>query len=284
MDGLNIHRHQPRPWYTGVEDKLIATYRRHMEQLTVLGDQIKALVTQISNMCGHNENGSRNPFAEHRTHGRQHHAQAHAHRRVSRFKLDIPELQGCFQPKEFIVTEKIEKINKKKLTREAVDIRSQSVVDEEDRFIEEDCSVDWASPPIYDTYPDEEVSSIHQVDFLGVDAILSKTFNQSCDEIYGTETTFLSKGEGVFVSFLGILMACGKSKAQDKSTQKRGIWGFHHKHRGTSMMRNATLILGCSLVLILRNDKWNELTGHPKDCGKDNLNSGRILSNLGRMM
>jgi hypothetical protein len=26
MDGLNIRRHQPRPWYTGVEDKLIATY------------------------------------------------------------------------------------------------------------------------------------------------------------------------------------------------------------------------------------------------------------------
>jgi hypothetical protein len=57
------------------------------------------------------------------------------------------------------------------------------------------------------------MSSIHQVDFLGVDAILSKTFNQSCDEIYGVETTFLSNGEGVFVSFLGILMACGKSKA-----------------------------------------------------------------------
>jgi hypothetical protein len=42
MDGLNIRRRQPRPWYTGAEDKLIAAYRRHMEQLTVLGDQIKA--------------------------------------------------------------------------------------------------------------------------------------------------------------------------------------------------------------------------------------------------
>jgi hypothetical protein len=38
MDDLNIRRHQPRPWYMGVEDKLIATYQRHMEQLTVLGD------------------------------------------------------------------------------------------------------------------------------------------------------------------------------------------------------------------------------------------------------
>jgi hypothetical protein len=191
----------------GVDNKLIAAYRRHMEQLTVLGDQIKALVTQISNMCGHNENGSRNSFAECGTHERQHHAQAHAHRRVSRFKLDIPEFQGCFQPKEFLVIEKIEKINKKKVLKEAAEIKSQSVDEEEDRFIEEDCSVDWASPPIYNTYLDEDVSSIHQVDFLGVVAILSKTFNQSCDEIYGAEITFLSKSEGVFVSSLGILMA-----------------------------------------------------------------------------
>jgi hypothetical protein len=113
MDGPNIRPRQPRPWYTGADDKLIAAYRRHMKQLTVLGDQIKALVTQISNICGHNENGSRNPFAERGTHRRQHHAQAHAHRWVSRFKLDILEFQGCFQPKEFLVTEKIEKNQQK---------------------------------------------------------------------------------------------------------------------------------------------------------------------------
>ena len=38
-------------------------------------------------------------------------------------------------------------------------------------------------------------------------------FNQSYDEIYKAETTFLSKSEGVFASTLGILMACGKGKA-----------------------------------------------------------------------
>jgi hypothetical protein len=110
--------------------------------------------------------------------------------------------------------------------REAAEIRSQSVVEKEDRFIEEDCLVDWASQPIYDTYPDEDVSSIHQVDFLGVDAILSKTFNQSCDEIYGAETTFLSKSKRVFVSSLGILMAYGKGETQekhDKFTWQSGV-------------------------------------------------------------
>jgi hypothetical protein len=93
---------------------------------------------------------------------------------------------------------------------------AQSVEGEGDEFIEEDCSVDWSSPPIYDTYPDEEVSSIHQVDFFGVDAILSKTFNQSCDEIYGTETAFLSESEWVFVSYLGIFMAYEKGEVQEK--------------------------------------------------------------------
>ena len=203
------------------------------------------------------------------------------------FKLDKPEFQGCLQPEEFLVTEKLEKIDKKKVPREVAEIRSQSVVEEKDEFIKEDCSVDWASSPIYDTYPNEGVSFIHQVDFLGVDAIFSRTFNQSIDEIYGAETTFLLKSEGVFVNSLGILMAYGKGEAQEKhvkSTRKSDVWGFHDKHRGMSMMKSATFIMGCGLLVILRNGEWNELTGHPKDRGKDSSNSERILSNLGRMI
>jgi hypothetical protein len=61
----------------------------------VLGDQTKALNTRISNMCGYNVSGSRNPFAECGTHGCQHHAQAHAYQQVNMFKLDKPEFQGC---------------------------------------------------------------------------------------------------------------------------------------------------------------------------------------------
>jgi hypothetical protein len=120
------------------------------------------------------------------------------------------------------------------------------------------------------------VSSLHQVDFLGVDAILSKTFNQSCDEIYGAETTFLSKSEGAFVSSLGILMAYRKGKAQnkhDKSTWQSGVWGFHNKHQGMSMMKSVTFIMGCGLVVILRKGEWNELIGHPKNRGKNKSNS-----------
>jgi hypothetical protein len=160
-------------------------------------------------------------------------------------------------------------------------------VEEEGGFIGKDCSVNWASPPIYDNYPNEEVSFIHQVDFLGVDAILSRTFNQSIDENYGAETTFLSKSEGVYMNSLGIPMAYGKGEAQEKhikSTWKSGVWGFHDKHRGMLMMKSITFIMGCGLVVILRNQEWNKLTELPKDRGKENLNLRRILSNQGRMM
>jgi hypothetical protein len=70
-------------------------------------------------------------------------------------------------------------------------------------------------------------------------------------------------------------MAYGKGEAQekhDKSTQQSGVWGFHDKYQSMSMMKSITFIIGCGLVVILRNGEWNELTWHPKDHRKDNPN------------
>jgi hypothetical protein len=39
------------------------------------------------------------------------------------------------------------------------------------------------------------------------------------------------------------------------------------------MMKSIMFIMRCGLVVILRNGEWNELTGHPKDHGKDSPNS-----------
>ena len=90
MDGLNIHRRQPRPWYMGAGDKFITEYQQHMEeQFTILGDKIKALTTQVSNMGGHNGNGSKDPSAEHGTHRCQHRAQAQANQWENKLKLNI---------------------------------------------------------------------------------------------------------------------------------------------------------------------------------------------------
>jgi hypothetical protein len=157
-----------------VREEPPATYQAHSEaQFTSLREQIAALTKLLSIGGGQDrrrhipspheseeddarvEDEDGNPFAERGVHRHEPLVQAQANRWESSFKLDIPEFQGCFQPKEFLVTEKIETINKKKVPREAVEIRSQSVVEKEDRFIEEDCLVDWASPPIYDTYPNK---------------------------------------------------------------------------------------------------------------------------------
>jgi hypothetical protein len=182
----------------------------------------------------------------------------------------------------------------KKVPREAAKIMHQSVVDEEDGFIAEYCSVDWISPPIYDIYPNEEellekvnlldthhvfdkspedkafdlsVAPINYIDFIGVDAILSNSSNQIGDEIY---------------------MAGERREERDNVDKldfwQTNVWGNQDYHHRLPMIRGIKCILGCCLVLILRRGDWNELTGHPKDRGKDNSNSRRILSNLGRMM
>jgi hypothetical protein len=123
---------------------------------------------------------------------------------------------------------------------------------------------------------DFSVEPIDYVDFIGIDAILSNYSSQNCDEIYMVEEAFLSKIERVFVSSLGILMACGKGEAQEKHnkfTWQSGVWGFHDKHQGMSMMKSVTFIMGRGLAVKLRRDDWNELTGHPKDRGRDRPNS-----------
>jgi hypothetical protein len=77
--------------------------------------------------------------------------------------------------------------------------------------------------------------------------------------------------------FLNIFMARGREKEQGKNDKSevfpRDVWGFPYNHQGNPMIRNVMLILGCYLVFILRKGEWNKLTGYPKDCGKNQLNS-----------
>jgi hypothetical protein len=104
---------------------------------------------------------------------------------------------------------------------------------------------------VLDESPKREVFDL-EVDFLGVDALVSKTFNQSCDEIYGADTAFLSKSETVFVSTLGIFMACGKGKAREKhgkSTRQGEVQGHQHNRRSLLMIRGITYTMGCGLVV-----------------------------------
>ena len=122
------------------------------EQFAALEDQLETSLTQISNVYGHNGNRSRNPYAERRKHGRQHHAQAYATRWVDGFKLDILEFQGDLQPKEFM--DQVAAVGEVLDFKDVPEDRWVSLVAA--KLIDEDLSVDWVSPPIYDIYPNEE--------------------------------------------------------------------------------------------------------------------------------
>ena len=98
----NDYRRQPRPQFAVAEGKTKAETQQYKEdQFRALEDQREALPTQISNLYRHNGNGSRNPFAERRTHECQHHAQAHATRWVDGSKLKISKFSWVLQPSEF---------------------------------------------------------------------------------------------------------------------------------------------------------------------------------------
>jgi hypothetical protein len=63
-----------------------------------------------------------------------------------------------------------------------------------------------------------------------------------------------------------------------------GVNDFKYNTRSYVVKVCKLFMFRYQVVVILRRGDWNELTGHPKDRGKDSSNSGRILSNLGRMM
>ena len=63
-----------------------------------------------------------------------------------------------------------------------------------------------------------------------------------------------------------------------------GVNNFKYNILSMPMMKSVAFIGGCCFVLVLRMGEWNELTGHPKDCGKNQQNSRTNPLQSGRMM
>jgi hypothetical protein len=121
-----------------------------------------------------------------------------------------------------------------------------------------------------------DYNEVEYVDFLGVEYILNSP-NNDVDEFYRDEENYMFIREVTADPFMSIFTARGREKEQEKYGKSEeltsGVGGVHDRHQGIPMMRSVILILGCCLVLILRKGDWNELTRHPKDCGKDWPNS-----------
>jgi hypothetical protein len=462
--GPNDCRRQPRPQFAVAEGKTKAETRQYKEdQFRALEDRCEASPTQISNLYRHNEYESRNPSAERRTHGRQHHAQAHATRWVDGFKLDFPEFPGVLQPSEFwywtlaveeffkvngvgdpqrvplvaltfrgvvaswwrhlkqqrmrqgkrkirswvqllkklldyfvpkfytmdrhqrnwsqestAVTKKIANSYKKEVSRKSrSDAKSPQqanwaptdqpqiltpnpyFVEEENEYVDEELQeseifgkefehecVEDVKPSQGDGQPivaKQELTS-KEGDINGVvpgsklpthplhtkslkkheelekeveEVSLSESIalfheEEPLEEVNLSDSLAILYGNPIhyvidktsedkihdfkveiinYVDFLGIdnillnvgFCAVGKifvftrEKAREEYGKSEelpsGVLGFHNKHRSMLMMKSVALIVGYCLVLIVRNVEWNELTGHPKDRGKDRPNS-----------
>jgi hypothetical protein len=150
---------------------------------------------------------------------------------------------------------------------------TDDIADFEEDYITKDEDVDEDLPGKMPNFNGEDVDYI---DFLGIDNILNSP-HDDYDEFYAEEENYMFIRESVVDPFLSIFMARGREKERQKNGTSEvlpsGAWGFHDKHRSMLKMRSVAFIVGCCLDLILRNDDWNELTGHPKDRGKDRSNS-----------
>jgi hypothetical protein len=149
---------------------------------------------------------------------------------------------------------------------------------EEDDQLEDEEPMDGIADEdgqLEDEEPTDDIADykeVEYVDFLGVEDILNSP-NNDVDEFYTDKENYMFIREVTADPFMSIFMASGREKEQEKYGKfeelTSGVWGVHDRHQGIPMMRSVTLILKCCLVLILRKDDWNELTGHSKDCGKD---------------
>jgi hypothetical protein len=164
--------------------------------------------------------------------------------------------------------------------------------EEDDQGEEKEATADIADyeeadEGLSDEVPNYNEEEVEYIDFLGVEDILNSP-NNDLGEFYLDEENYMFTRETMVDSFLSIFLARRRENEQEKYGKveylQSDVRGFNNKHRVMSMMKNIAFIVVCYLIVILRNGEWNEMTGHPKDHRNDSSNSGRILSNLGRMM
>jgi hypothetical protein len=147
------------------------------------------------------------------------------------------------------------------------------------KFIDENLSVDWASPPVYDIYLDEgrlleEVNlvldTINIVEGNDVHLVFKESSKSEISQ-WGLEKIN-------YVDFLGIETFLSTFPKQNLDVgvgmvEEIGANNFKYNTRSMLMMKIVAFIRVCCFVLVLRIGERNELTGHLKDRGKNWPNS-----------
>jgi hypothetical protein len=256
------------------------------EQFTTLEDQLETLPTQISNMGGHKGNGSRNPSAERQTQGCQHHVQAHATRWVDGFKLNIPEFQGDLQHEELM--DLVAVVGEVLDFKEVPEDRRVSLV--ATKLIDEDLSVDWASPPIYDIYPYEE-DLLEEVNLVldTINIFEGNDVHLMSEESPKSEISQWGLEKINYVDFLGIetfLLTLPKQKLDVGvgMVEEIDVNNFKYNTRNYVMKVCKLFMFRYQFALMLRVRDGMDWLGIQRTVERTGEIRGRILSNRGRMM
>jgi hypothetical protein len=168
--------------------------------------------------------------------------------------------------------------------------------------------VDWNSSPIYDVYHEEE-DLLKEVSFVGdtIKFIEENNDYHVFDESPHDEGFQLSNEEISYVDFLGIenflsssssnnlnvgvgvtddnFNFCGKKRIDNslKTFMERELEKINKRRETIELFQfsvRLVVVMSCNLfifwfqvILVLRNTRWNELIGLPKDRGKKDSNS-----------
>jgi hypothetical protein len=241
------------------------------EQFTVFRDQIKALTTQLSNIGGHNWNGSKNPSAERRTHRRQHHTQTHITRWVDEFKLNILEFQGDLQLEEFL--DRVAAVGKVLDFKEVPEDRRISLV--ATKLNDEDLSVDWASPSIYDIYLDEE-DLLEKVNLVldTINIVEGNDVSLMFEESPKSKISQWGLKKINYVDFLEIETFLSTFPKHNLDVgvgmvEEIGVNNFKYNTQSYVMKVCKLFLFRYQVALMLRSMGCNGLVGHPKDHKKN---------------
>jgi hypothetical protein len=147
------------------------------------------------------------------------------------------------------------------------------------KLIDENLLVDWASPPIYDIYPDEE-DLLEEVNLVldtitiveGNDVhLVSKKSPKSEISQWGLQKIN-------YVDFPGIETFLSTLPKQNLGVgvgmvEEIGVNNFKYNTRSYVMKVCKLFMFQYQVALMVRSTGGNGLVGHPKDCGKNRRNS-----------
>ena len=140
---------------------------------------------------------------------------------------------------------------------------------------------------VLDESPKSEVFDldINEVDFLGLENILSNSLDVKVFDDFYVGNNFISKRKETIDSFWEIFMVHEWENMHDCCVKpnffESSVKSFQVDNCSLVVISEVLFIVGCYIVLLLKRKGWKGLIGLPKDRGKNHLNSRMNSLQLG---